>query len=217
MLIGSVTEEGMRFLSNPTEQEWRQTLAESLGDEKATALIGAMKKAHPEKAIRTLSYGAQGLSNRNNVQHMAQLKYEQHQAPVYAYLFNTAALASPRRSQDPGGLRQRVSNGSCVTLLFEVTYLDTPGSRAVFSPISRGNFDDGRVAASDDTGVGCDVRGMRALGYESGPRRNFKKDETARVFIGAIHVPAADEGRLAYATVYGDDRTRMAVEIVHTP
>ena len=88
MLIGSVTEEGNRMLSNPTEQEWQQTLAASLGEQKATALITAMKKAHPEKAIRTLSYGTQGLTNRNNVQHMAQLKYEQHGAPVYAYLFS---------------------------------------------------------------------------------------------------------------------------------
>ena len=60
MLIGSVSEEGMRYSSNPTEEEWHATLAKTMGDEKATALIAAMKKAHPEKAIRTLSYGVGG-------------------------------------------------------------------------------------------------------------------------------------------------------------
>ncbi len=87
MLIGSVSEEGMRYSSNPTEAEWHETLAKAMGEEKATALIAAMKKAHPEKAIRTLSYGVGGLGGRNHVQQMAKLKYEQHAAPVYQYFF----------------------------------------------------------------------------------------------------------------------------------
>ena len=74
MLIGSVSEEGMRYVSNPTEEEWHKTLAAAIGEDKATALIASMKKAHPEKAIRTLSYGVQGLNARNNVQRMAKLK-----------------------------------------------------------------------------------------------------------------------------------------------
>lgn len=87
MLIGNVSEEGMRYSSNPTEDEWHATVAKALGEEKATALIVAMKKAHPEKAIRTLSYGVQGLSSRNNVQRMVKMKYEQGGAPVYQYYF----------------------------------------------------------------------------------------------------------------------------------
>ncbi len=87
MLIGSVSEEGMRFSSNPSEVDWHATLAKALGEEKATALIAAMKKAHPEKSIRTLSYGVQGLSARNNLQRMVKLKYEQQGAPVYQYMF----------------------------------------------------------------------------------------------------------------------------------
>ena len=87
MLIGSVSEEGMRYSSNPTEAEWHATLTAALGEAKATELIAAMKKAHPEKAIRTLSYGVQGLSARNNVQRMVKLKYEQGGAPVYQYWF----------------------------------------------------------------------------------------------------------------------------------
>jgi len=87
MLIGSVTEEGMQYHSNPTEAEWRHNLSQVYGESKATALIAAMKKAHPEKAIRTLSYGVQGLNARNNVQRMAKLKSDQKAAPVYQYWF----------------------------------------------------------------------------------------------------------------------------------
>jgi para-nitrobenzyl esterase len=87
MLIGSVSEEGNRMSSNPTEAEWHETLAKSMGEEKATALIAAMKKAHPEKAIRTLSYGVAGLGGRNRVQNMARMKHEQAGAPVYQYYF----------------------------------------------------------------------------------------------------------------------------------
>lgn len=87
MLIGSVSEEGMRYTSNPTEQEWHESLAKTLGDGKATALVAAMKKAHPEKAIRTLSYGVAGLGGRNRVQRMAKMKYDLHAAPVFQYYF----------------------------------------------------------------------------------------------------------------------------------
>ncbi len=99
MLIGSVSEEGMRYRSNPTEAEWHETLAKSLGDAKATALIAAMKKAHPEKSIRTLSYGVGGLGGRNHVQSMAKLKYAQGGAPVYQYFFT---WQSPMLGGDAG-------------------------------------------------------------------------------------------------------------------
>ena len=87
MLIGSVSEEGMHFDSNPTEAEWRATLTKAFGEAKASSLIPAMSKAHPEKSIRTLSYGVQGYSARNNVQRMVKLKHGQHGAPVYQYWF----------------------------------------------------------------------------------------------------------------------------------
>ncbi|MBZ5515464.1 MAG: carboxylesterase family protein [Acidobacteriia bacterium] len=87
MLIGNVSEEGNRMSSRPTEEEWHATLARAWGESKATALIAAMKKAHPEKSIRLLSYGANGLTARNNVQRMVKLKYEQKAAPVYQYYF----------------------------------------------------------------------------------------------------------------------------------
>ncbi|PCD02469.1 carboxylesterase [Sphingomonas spermidinifaciens] len=87
VIIGGTSEEGMRFSQNPTEAEWRAQLATTMGSDRANALVDAMKKAHPEKAIRTLSYGVQGLTMRNNVQRMVKLKYEKGGAPVYQYHF----------------------------------------------------------------------------------------------------------------------------------
>lgn len=87
MLIGSVSEEGNRMSSKPTEAEWHATLSGVLGEDKAGALIAAMKKAHPEKSIRTLSYGVSGLLVRNNMTRMAKMKYELKAAPVYQYFF----------------------------------------------------------------------------------------------------------------------------------
>ena len=87
MLIGSVSEEGNRMASKPTEAEWHTTLARTMGEAKATALIAAMKKAHPRKSIRTLSYGVSSLGTRNNVSRMAKLKYDQKGAPVFTYYF----------------------------------------------------------------------------------------------------------------------------------
>jgi para-nitrobenzyl esterase len=87
VLIGNVSEEGTGYGRNPSEGEWRQQLSDGMGAEKARQLIGAMKKAHPEKSVRTLSYGVQGLSARNNVQRMVKLKHAQNAAPAYQYLF----------------------------------------------------------------------------------------------------------------------------------
>jgi para-nitrobenzyl esterase len=87
MLLGSVSEEGNAMLSRPTEAEWHATLAKQIGDEKATALIAAMKKAHPEKSIRTLSYGVTGITARNNVTRMATLKANLKGAPVFTWHF----------------------------------------------------------------------------------------------------------------------------------
>lgn len=87
ILIGSVSEEGNRMSSRPTEAEWLATLTRNYGEAKATALAAAMKKSHPEKSIRTLSYGVNGLTSRNNVTRMAKLKHDQNGAPVYAYYF----------------------------------------------------------------------------------------------------------------------------------
>jgi para-nitrobenzyl esterase len=92
MLIGSVTEEGNRMSSKPTEEEWHATLAKAYGDEKATAVIAALKKVYPQKKIQTLSYMCagnflNGLGMRNNVVKMARLKHELKAAPAYTYYF----------------------------------------------------------------------------------------------------------------------------------
>jgi len=93
MLVGSVSEEGNRMSSRPTEEEWHATLARAYGDEKATAIITTLKKSYPDKKIQTLSYmcgggfGLNGLSMRNNVVKMARMKHELKGAPAYAYYF----------------------------------------------------------------------------------------------------------------------------------
>ncbi|HWF90995.1 MAG TPA: carboxylesterase family protein [Terriglobales bacterium] len=93
MLVGSVSEEGNRMSSRPTEDQWHADLAKAYSDEKATAIIATLKKTYPEKKIQTLSYmcsgtfGLNGLSMRNNVVKMAKLKHDLKAAPAYAYYF----------------------------------------------------------------------------------------------------------------------------------
>ena len=92
MLIGSVSEEGNRMSSRPTEAEWVATLTKSYGQEKAAALVAALKEAYPKKSIRTLSYmcsggGLNGLGMRNNVTRMATMKSRQKGAPVFTWYF----------------------------------------------------------------------------------------------------------------------------------
>jgi para-nitrobenzyl esterase len=92
MMIGSVSEEGNRMLSKPTEAEWHAMLARAYGEDKATAIVAGLKKVYPQKSSQTLSYmcggpGLNGLAFRNNVVKMAKLKYDQKAAPVFTYYF----------------------------------------------------------------------------------------------------------------------------------
>lgn len=92
LLIGSVSEEGNRMSSRPTEAEWMATLTRSYGDARAAAIVSALKRAYPNKSIRTLSYmcsggGLNGLAIRNNVTRMATMKHAQKGAPVFAWYF----------------------------------------------------------------------------------------------------------------------------------
>jgi para-nitrobenzyl esterase len=92
ILFGSVSEEGNSMASKPTEAEWLEMLTRSYGETKAKALAEALKKAYPNKSIRTLSYmcrggGLNGIALRNNVTRMATLKYNQKAAPAYTWYF----------------------------------------------------------------------------------------------------------------------------------
>jgi para-nitrobenzyl esterase len=92
MLVGSVSEEGNSMRSRPTEAEWLAALTKSYDEAKAAALVAALKKAHPEKSIRTLSYmcggrGLNGLQMRNNATRMATMKCDQKAAPVFTWYF----------------------------------------------------------------------------------------------------------------------------------
>jgi para-nitrobenzyl esterase len=92
ILFGSVSEEGNRMSSRPTEAEWLATLTKAYGSAKAAAIAAALKKAYPQKSIRTLSYmcsgfGLNGLNMRNNVTRMAAMKHAQQGAPAFAWYF----------------------------------------------------------------------------------------------------------------------------------
>jgi para-nitrobenzyl esterase len=87
MLIGNVSEEGNSMISRPTEEQWHTNLTRIMDGAKATTLIAAMKKAHPEKSIRQLSFCVSSLDWMNYIYRMAKLKYEQKGAPVYKYYF----------------------------------------------------------------------------------------------------------------------------------
>lgn len=87
LMIGSVSEEGYSYHSDPNETEWRGTLAKTYGAEKANRLVDAMKAANPGKSVRTLSYGVAGLAQRNNVARIVGLKHQLGGAPVYQYWF----------------------------------------------------------------------------------------------------------------------------------
>lgn len=87
VIIGSVSEEGYSYRSNPSETEWRANLTKTYGADKANRLVDAMKAANPTKSVRTLSYGVSGLAQRNNVARMAGLKHATGGAPVYQYWF----------------------------------------------------------------------------------------------------------------------------------
>jgi para-nitrobenzyl esterase len=87
VIIGSVSEEGYSYRSNPSEADWRATLTKTYGADKANRLVDAMKAANPTKSVRTLSYGVAGLDRRNNVVRMAGLKHALGGAPVYQYWF----------------------------------------------------------------------------------------------------------------------------------
>jgi para-nitrobenzyl esterase len=93
MLIGSVSEEGNQMSRKPTEAQWRADLTQAYGEEKAGAIITALKKAYPQKKVQTLSYmcsglpGLNGLSIRNNVVKMAGFKHALNAAPAYTYYF----------------------------------------------------------------------------------------------------------------------------------
>ncbi len=93
MLIGSVSEEGNSMLSRPTEAEWMATLTKSYGEAKATALVAAMKKVHPDKSVRKLSYMCNGgglntFNICNNAIRMATMKHQLKGAPVFLWYFS---------------------------------------------------------------------------------------------------------------------------------
>ena len=107
-MIGSVSEEGYSYHSDPSETEWRATLAKTYGADKADKLVDAMKAANPGKSIRTLSYGVAGLAQRNNVTRMVKLKQAIGGAPGLSILVYLAVPAIGWRGGRLAYIRARV-------------------------------------------------------------------------------------------------------------
>ena len=135
VVMGNVSEEGMSFSQNPTEAQWRAQLGGFLSADKADALIAAMKQAHPQKALRTLSYGVDGLYVRNHVMDMARMKHAQHGAPVYQYHFQ---WQSPQLD-GVAGAWHTAELAFCFdnTRLCEQGTEDTPEAQALASRMAR--------------------------------------------------------------------------------
>ncbi|HTY94130.1 MAG TPA: carboxylesterase family protein [Steroidobacteraceae bacterium] len=135
VIFGNVSEEGMSFSQNPSESQWREKLRGFLGESKADALMAAMKKAHPEKAIRTLSYGVDGLYVRNHVMDMVRMKHALGAAPAYQYHFQ---WQSPQLD-GVAGAWHTAELAFCFdnTQLCEQGTGDTPEARALASRMAR--------------------------------------------------------------------------------
>jgi len=114
MLIRSVSDGGNAMRSRPTEAEWLATLTKSHREAKAAALVAALKKAHPEKSIRALSYmcdggGLNSLHIRTHVTRVSAMKYKQKGAPVFTLYFT---WQSPMLEDAGAGTRPRLPSAS---------------------------------------------------------------------------------------------------------
>ena len=169
MLIGSVSEEGNSMLSRPTEAEWLATLTKSYGEAKATALVAALKKAHPEKSIRTLSYmcnggGLNSFNIRNNVMRMATMKHQPEGRAGVHVVFHLAIADAGRCG--------RVAYGGACLLLRQHEALRTG---------------DGQRAGSAGTG--------EEDGHGLGQFRSHGQSQPARIDLGGVRPDAVpDDG-----------------------
>jgi para-nitrobenzyl esterase len=128
MLICNISEEGKSDVF-PAERGGVHTTL-------ARALITAMNKAHPEKRVRTLSNGVNGLTARNNAERIVNLKYEQKAAPVYQYYYyfiwaNLPMLGGGGRMAYSG--KRRRSPGRCSGSIPESSPMGNRGAPAAGS------------------------------------------------------------------------------------
>ena len=110
LMVGSVSEEGNSMASRPTEAEWRANLIKAYGEEKGKALADGMRKAYPEKAVRTLSYMCGGggfLNGALDAQRRGQYGKDEVRAPRGAGLHLLLHLANQNAGRDSRGLAYR--------------------------------------------------------------------------------------------------------------
>lgn len=107
------------------------------------------------------------------------------------------------------------TGGSCYAILLEVSWYDSandPGFGDEFRASTTGILASGAEAVSDNTGVGCVIKDLPALGYERSIETQVAVGETKQVHLGAIHVP--DGETLDSIQLYDSDRTVFAATVV---
>ena len=106
------------------------------------------------------------------------------------------------------------SGGACYTVLLEVSrYADEIGlGPEKFQASTTGILADGTEAEKDNTGVGCDMKPLAALGYERSIETGLELGDTEQTYLGAIYVP--DGATLEGVTLYGSDQTFLVAEVV---
>lgn len=103
------------------------------------------------------------------------------------------------------GAHSTWTDGECYAFLVEVTrYNDhlNSGGTDTFNPSTRGILPDGSETERDGSGVGCDSKPLREAGYQRTHKARLKVGESARVWTGAFHLPAAS-GALQGVQLHG--------------
>ena len=100
--------------------------------------------------------------------------------------------------------------GRCFTVLLRVDWYDAtndPGFGEQFRASTTGMLASGGEAASDNTGVGCDMTPIAAQGFERSIETMVSVGESKQVYLGALHVP--DGETLESVSLYGSPDTRL--------
>ena len=98
------------------------------------------------------------------------------------------------------------SDGKCYAFLVNVTRhtdLQNSGGTDKFSPATKGVLTGNRETERDMTGVDCNTKPLGALNYLRTHDAKLHVGESAKVWTGAIHVPAADAGAFEGIVLYG--------------
>lgn len=97
-------------------------------------------------------------------------------------------------------------DGECYAFLVEASrYNDHLNSGGVdtFSPATSGILSDGGKAERDSSGVGCNTKPLRELGYQSTHKAKLKVGESAKVYTGTFRLGEGQLQALQGVELYG--------------